>query len=297
MKTLQPLVLSLLLISSHSLTASLLTYEGFDYPQGQLLHTNDGGTGWDAPWMLWNDPVGSPHVINSGGQSLNASPGTNSFANYPLTPSGSYVDTGDGGNGYIFRYLDSSSQIDFGQNNTRYLSWLVRSNNWSGFTLQTTSGAGGPRLWIGKAQAGSSFFKIENETGWASSNGSNITAVGSALDNVTYMLVLKIETSALGNDSLSLKAYSGSQTVPTTDAGLTWDTVNTFNSNQVAAAFGMRTFSTVGGANTIFYDEFVQGTSWADVASPVPEPAIPTLLLGTIIGTLILRRRSRSTSL
>ncbi len=70
--------------SASRVEATLLTYDGFDYPAGETLDGKDGGTGWDG--VSWGEFLGGAAGLDIVAGGLTDSTGT-------LATSGNYIRT------------------------------------------------------------------------------------------------------------------------------------------------------------------------------------------------------------
>jgi len=104
-KSLLPLVVGLTLLGRLSTRATLLAYEGFDYPAGSLTGQN-GGAGWNGGWL---DAGGAGGITVVSG---NLTAGASSPSGYDARSTGNsaFVSTAN----RIGRYLDCSANGTFG---------------------------------------------------------------------------------------------------------------------------------------------------------------------------------------
>lgn len=132
-----------------------------------------------------------------------------------------------------------SSPISFDSDGTYYFSFLMLapvdgSNNWGSAVAGLLNGlpssntdASKNALYFGWTYTGAPMIKLgpANLPVWQNGNygaiGSGTTPV--ATGNKSWFVIVKITTAASGNDSVRIKLFSPSGTMPTADSGITWD--------------------------------------------------------------------------
>lgn len=132
-----------------------------------------------------------------------------------------------------------TSSISFDSEGTYYFSYLMYapndgSGNWGSAVAGLLNGlpannadTSKSALYFGWTYTGAPMIKLAsaNLPVW---EGGNYGAIGSATTSVatgnkSWFVVVRINTVATGNDSVRIKLYSPSGTIPTSDSGITWD--------------------------------------------------------------------------
>jgi hypothetical protein len=244
-----------------SASATVLAYDPFDQPAGNINGTGSTGGVWQGTGK-W-----------TGGGTVSA--GTLTYG--PLVTSGNQAnyDATANANRAIGATLG-------GANTDLWFSFLIVANRndsgislFTGATEQNFMGNGGgsgqtlglqsPNINTGIAQSATTHFYV-------------LHMVTPAAGNVTTTLYIDPAVSSLGVGAAPAGSlYTNAATPDTTRVPYAFDTVRlgAFNS-----------------AGTVRFDELRIGTTWADV-SPVPEPSAAVgLLLGT--GGMLARRRRRT---
>ncbi len=236
-----------------SAQASLVVYEGFDYTAGTTLGTStNGGTGFSGAW-------GSSSAFTIGSSSL-------SNAAFPAgMATGGSVSSAAGGTVIVSsqRNLEANTALNMdASGNTIYVSTMLYKTS----TTNTSSEMAQLRL---KATTSDDKNRIlislsTNDT--LQINDSVLQT--SVVANQVYFVVLKIVTSATGNDTIYANVYTGVGSVGTAEPttwSLTWQEEIKGSLQQLKIQAGPNTGSG--------FDEIRVGTTWADVTSPVPEAA------------------------
>jgi hypothetical protein len=131
-----------------------------------------------------------------------------------------------------------SSPINFDSNGNFYLSFLVYCpvvlSSWgsnvvgilNGLPTSTTDTSKNA-IFIGRTYSGAPTIQLTtaNMAVW---NPSSYTATGTANNPAdaagkSWFVIAKITTASSGNDTIQLKFYASTDTVPSSDSGLTWD--------------------------------------------------------------------------
>ena len=132
-----------------------------------------------------------------------------------------------------------SSPISFDADGTYYFSFLMYApvdgfGNWGSAVAGLLTGipanntdTSKSALYFGWTYQGAAIIKIASANLPVWQNG-NYGAVGAAstpvaTGNKSWFVVVKITTAATGNDSVKIKMFSPSGTIPTSDSGITWD--------------------------------------------------------------------------
>jgi hypothetical protein len=251
----QTLRLALILLTAPTARATLLAYDGFDYPAGQDLAGQSGGFGWDS---IWGNNGGAFTVVSSPGLSY---PGLGSLGNAAATAPNQGATAGDS----VTTYPRVASSNIYGiPGSTVYYSFLLQPDadfgNYGGINI------GGGELFIGRS-GNQSTYGIEDAT---------TVAPGSVpvRQGVPALLVLRADFGLTGTDTFRL--YSD-PTLPGLEPALD-DATLTLNSTTQS---NLLYLNNIGGYTT---DELRIGTTYADVTA-VPEPVlalfIPVLMLAS----------------
>jgi len=242
----------------------LIAYEGFDYMGAELNGQNGGEGNWSGPWRVTSTV---PMTLSDDDVSLSSSA-------YPFTAIGDRVSQAQpDGSGVAERVF--SNPVDMGvEGDVLYVSALVQKTaDWVDSTAEdiqigfsdASAGVGHFRLFIGSADP------------WGVQAGSTNTSLApktpddSVIPGVTYFVIAKLTTSAAGPDVAQLAVYGPGETVPESEAGVTWLLTNaTHNSAMVPDRVRLRI-----GANCDRgeIDELHIGTTYESVTRP-GEPII-----------------------
>ena len=257
--------------------ATLVAYEGFNYTAGITLPADrnpttwNGGTGWSN---TWNTANGDEPVIGTGSLSYGTLATTGNMMTVPNANS-----TGNGAE----RTLDSTAQSDFiyggSATGTMWVSALVQQN-YTGDNAAISLGNTQqyqPGITFGSFTSGGvSYYGM-------ASNTTNV-ATAPVVTGTAAFLVLEINFT--GNNNIDLTLYVDPA------PGLTAPAAGT-----TSITYSGKPFSSSGGVNVTgtgwSFDELRFGTTYADVAPSIPEPA--TLALMAAAGTgILLRPRKRA---
>jgi hypothetical protein len=148
----QTLLLALIVLSASSARATLLAYDGFDYPAGQDLAGQSGGFGWDG---IWGNNGGASTVVSSPGLSY---PGLGSIGNAAYTAPNQGANAGDS----VTTYPRVASSDIYGvPGSTVYYSFLLQPD--AGFGFYGGINIGGGELFIGRS-GNQSTYGLEDAT-------------------------------------------------------------------------------------------------------------------------------------
>lgn len=262
------LTAGLLVGAAGSANAALLANESFDYAVGANLAngSQNGGTGFLSGWAVGG---ASTSVVATG--SLNYPPSIN-YA--PAGNSGSFTTTGENF-AQLNRGLSASAQLPSATAGTRYISFLMNSNNLNQYN-QFGLGANSSYVTFG---FNGGQFRIEASGG---ASGASVL-FGTPVAGTTYLFVGKIVNDGT-NTVASLSVYGPGDAVPGTE-GAFQATTNPFPSRNLNGVYGFQ------GQNSVrALDEIRIGDTYADVIA-VPEPATFAL---AAFGALCVARRRRA---
>lgn len=257
--------------------AALLAYEGFDYAAntnaGEIQGLN-GGTGFASGWVDSQDAAGDQEFrVVSPGDSWGTLDVTGNRLSREVT----------GGKEYLARTL--SADLDAGPELWFSTLWNPSSNEGFAIASDPIDHDGSVPDWlVGKGGAGFGFANTD-DTGciasvWDSNGRTDGTSIALSGDQSLKFIVGQIQFNAAdGSDVLNLYSVGTDLAQPAVGASVTADLDETLL-DQV-------TFETNRGPG---YDEIRVGTSYADVVSPIPEPATIGLLGVIGIGAALLRR-------
>jgi hypothetical protein len=185
-----------------------------------------------------------------------------------------------------------SSAVNFNNNGSFYLSFLLYSpspgGNWGSNVVglldglpTSTSDTSKNAIFMGRSYSGKPTIHLStaNQAVW---NSGGYSALGNANgpaapDGNSWFVISKITTSASGNDSIQLKFFASTDTVPTNDSGITWDVSY---SGPITGSYNYLSVQTEHNANV---DEIRGGLTYAAV-SGVSVPA--SLGTPTVTGTV-----------
>ena len=170
------LLFLLLWVFGSSSEAVLMGYESFNYPVGSLNGQNDPADGFKYAWST------SGYTVDVNSLSM---------PNYPLTPAGGAM-SGSGGAIRSLNFeglgLDAAEMVDFSQDQTRYLSVMMKRT---------------PATWIEMILKNSSFteilkFGLGSNNQFALRDQTTSTSVygGDCSTSNAYFVVLKIVSHA-----------------------------------------------------------------------------------------------------
>jgi hypothetical protein len=248
-------------LTASQASATLLTYEGFNYTVGSSLDNQNGGTGWAANWGQFLG--GATSYTNAAGSLTDP---TSTL----LTSAGKVQTAG----AFAGRYNNAPGYGTAGT--TNYFSVLIQLNytptsgSFAGLQLFNNTGQGD--LFVGLNGSGAN---------WGLQHGStNAYSTVAAASGQTVFLVLEAD---YGSASDTFKLYvnptPGAAEPASPDA-----TVSYLIGTQNGLGFN------AGGPTS--FDELRIGTTYADVTPvAVPEPSTVILVAGSLISLLGYRSR------
>jgi hypothetical protein len=185
-----------------------------------------------------------------------------------------------------------SSAINFDSTGSFYLSFLLYSpapgGNWGSNVVglidglpTSASDTSKNAIFLGRSYSGKPTIHLStaNQAVW---NSGSYSALGNANnaaapDGNSWFVISKISTAATGNDSIQLKFYASTDTVPSTDAGISWDVTY---SGTITGSYNYLSVQTEYNANV---DEIRGGPTYAAVSGA----AVPvTLGTPTVSGSV-----------
>lgn len=232
----------LCLLCAAGAKAELLLYEGFEYPTGAINGKN-GGIGWTG---VWNN---SNHLVAA--ESL-------SLPNLMIKTAGGALTTTGGGTANR-----NFTGIDLAADGVYYVSFLCKRSGWTASTSQE-------QLDLHLRNTG--FTQI---AAWGISSAErfetlNIGATKNAIgadSTDAFFLVGKLIARASGNDEIFLKAYNGTDEIPTVEPAVWTVSGGVEENSELSNMITIWPGSTTGYSATV--DEIRIGTQWSDVvASP-----------------------------
>lgn len=272
-----------LAVNATKLTAALISYEGFNYSEGQFASGASPGSGWNSNW--WVSTTSPASYITT--PSLSAPTGSHptSGGHLEISPTGAGIGlSANIAYGTDFKYHMSE------EGTVRYASMLVNKSNiaasGSEYIQLNIGSASGRTNWLMGMSSSETFFlrSYDTELRTSMAPGTHVQA------NQSYLMVSKLVTSATGNDMLYLNWYKGTDLVPTEEP-VDWMFQMSVNNTHNTAATHM-SLETGNAASTTFrMDEIRLGTTWAAVA---PEPSKGLLLFASGACLLLVRRRVSS---
>lgn len=266
--------------------AYLHAYEGFKgaLGNGAPLDGAGGGSGLQGTWNVASSPGGAGDNV----QSIDRTVGPLGFPkNIIFSPSEKpgnnfqwweYASWGPAGSIWSRTPGTRTMQkpIDFGKDDTYYMSFLGRTHGGSDSYLTVGMRESGSNEsvnvgWVWNS-AGLEPFQINTNTNadGFGPGGTVVTGPDGMTENATYFFVAQIQTSAAGNDVISLKAYdTATETVhrrPSDISGVgsganQWDVQMTLTSSAVLNQLMLA----ANGAGFPNADEIRFGDSWTDV--------------------------------
>ena len=259
------------LLAAAAAQAQLQTYDGFDYPAGQALTDQAGGTGWDSTWGQFLGGADNL-VVNAAGLG---------------DPSGTLATTGGSVSAVAAEFSGRYPLLPgYGApGSSTYYSVLIRPDSAPDvddyYGLQLFSNNGGSDLFVGKGGTGLT-YGLETSGGGGLNAASGVAAVA----GTSVLLVVRVDFNASADPAadetfrLYVNPLPGGTEPATADAALSF---NLGNQNGLA-------FNSGNGA-AVSFDEVRVGTTYASVvpSSVVPEPAGLAVAAGA--GLLLARRR------
>ena len=260
--------------------ASVVFYEPFDYPVGEL-----NGQGGDELGFAAGSTYGNKNEIGRVVEGSLSYDGITFEGGTPFTPVGNREENGYHRYGDLTRSVNDTvaDLMDFGKDRTFYVSMLVERHAW-----------GPQNRWVFGTEGGSFFgiglfsdlwLYMPKDSGFPSYT----KICSSPAYNQPYFIVIKVETSATGDDIGYVAVYTTGDTVPA-DEPTTWTKTLTTNCSKAVINFLLHVDRNDLPANLGAGDEIRVGESWQDV-TVVPEPA--TLVLLGLGGCLALLRRKK----
>ncbi|MCA9242604.1 MAG: hypothetical protein KDA32_01515 [Phycisphaerales bacterium] len=242
--------------------ASVIAYDGFDYPAGSLANA-DGGVGWSGGWYQ-TDASGTP----SGPATLQVSDPSLIVPQGTFSPLGGKVSKSGAGVGVRLLANPFSLAVDADY----YISLLLRLDatpTSKDVSLELFSGSTGNVLnEVFRVGTDSTEyqFKMIGATGMAGPTSAGVG--GDAHIGTTYLVVAKIAAHATTNDQAFLATYPGLESGATPTEPTTWTGLVPGNPSW-AGNQTIDRIRIVGGAQ-FTVDEVRIGTTWADVIAPPP---------------------------
>jgi fibronectin-binding autotransporter adhesin len=241
-------------------SASVLAYEGFNYPVGSgNLSGLNGGFGWGSSWQTVNNGASSVQ-----GGSLVAGPnapvgydalssGNSAFAPNN-TRSGRRLDTSAGGSFGVKGYIDGNGNIGL-SGKTIYISFMQQPNDMTSYYEfefhRGDLGDPGRVAGVGNDSGGNTDVYLRVPSAGQTSIGPGNTSVN--------LYVMRIDFLG-GNDTVTIYRNPTSATEPVTP------TLTLANAGDMS--FNGLSFGCFNNGRTVAHDEIRVGETWADVSSP-----------------------------
>lgn len=254
--------------------ATLLAYEGFDYSTLTTLSGQSGGTGF-AENSTWKSDIplmtNSTATVSSG--SLTAPP------NYAGTLTGNRASLASGGTtSQIVRALDETAQLDLGDNNILYFSFITkRDAGTQTFRLYDESGTIPSSAYLSAQSTSGGNLSLQ---GFGTTTTVNSVVTGGA----TLLWVIKVVARKDDPDQYFVALYDSAAEVPSMEPTSLPYASGTVSHSAIITRIAFTTGS------SLQVDEIRIGTTWNDVV-PVPEPS--ALSAGLTALALSMGRRVR----
>lgn len=263
---------------------TLVSYEGFDYPEGNL-EKNNGGSGWQEAWKNLYTNGNDPGNQMGSSQNTVISPGLDYS---PFSVKGNAASLQQSGSSPFISYRRFSSPIDlqsmYNNKQSLWVSFLMQGNYsdsiYSGISFVDGSNL---KLFLGKMQNTNTI-----EVGLSESTTAQLIQ-GSTLSstNDTQPLVYNLQYLRNNNNQGYLKVdiYSAQSVINSSPIG-TYNIYDISRSN--FSGIQLVSNSPTG----IMVDEIRFGTEWTDI---IPEPTTMTTLVVAIL--MIKRKKAAKKSL
>ena len=228
---------------------AVLAYDGLDYPNdGPGIAGRTGGSGWSSPWTDIEPDF--QHLKHTG--TILSSPAS------PFAPVGGWLD---GKGGAASRTFNGSLELNK-DGGAVFVSFLLRKD--------LNGGSTGDNVELALADGTTQIVRVGSTSDdrfyLGISVGNGQADVGDPISiGESYFVVLKVASSATGNDVFSASFYDHLDSVPESEPAqwdLTWATSSAAVLDTIRLALGS---NATGG-----FDEFRLGTSWDDVAVAAP---------------------------
>ena len=277
MKTTTKILIAAFSAMALGLNASVI--ESFDYGTGLLGNKAVTGTGLTGNWAGNYNNANTPPFTGSAGGVIVDNWSYDTPTGYGFTPSGNQFRVA----GFSESHAQLATPLATNADSTTYISFFYRlgttgnvNSSYANVGLNSTAANNTDHMNFGKNSGGTNFGMQFGGAGYTSSSVS-ITA------DTDYLIVLRLQISETGTDSLSFKAYTSADTI--TSEPITWDQTITGNASGSFTGIGFRSGS---GQTDFRVDEFRMGDSFAAVAIPEPSTLV---MLGIALGSLLLFRR------
>jgi hypothetical protein len=236
--------------------SALMAYEGFDYDALDYLSNNaPGGTGWIGGWQ--GSASTSTNVYAAAGS---IEPDVQ--MNYQLTPQANSAQAG--ASYYAMRKMEDA--VDMGITADYYISYLVNldDNTYNSSSVGLYQNGDSTSPWLFRSEMfyiGYPGYDLDSQ--FALRSNSNVSTKHVSWESgTTYMVVVKIDADADGDDIVSVKVFDAANPVPTAEP-TSWDASFTADLDSQYSWF-----SIYGRAANYTYwtkDEIYVGMSWASV--------------------------------
>ena len=258
------LTLSLLALTAGSSHATLIAYEGFNYPQQTGLATQSGGTGWATTWdsSSWRTNSSGFGEISTG-------------LTYSTLLTGGQAARNENEGNESFRQFGAQGAVG-----TYWTSFLIRKDSTftNSFGISLFDG-GTERNFMGTTTSGGSFLGVAGQGGHISSTA--VTA------NQTEFFVARYDMDTQKAHFWLNPSLSGTPTDAIAFNSASGTSFTKFGFDRIR----LGVFNNTGNAGSGNLDEFRIGTTFDDVA-PVPEPST-WLGAGLLVGLVSWSQRKQ----
>jgi hypothetical protein len=243
------------LFAGASAFGELLAYEGFDYSAGTALNTTAATGGWSTGWKAdlgLTTALAADYVVTNGSLTSGA------FTSGGLAASGNGLSKSD-----LTMYRGLNSGIDWDSSSTTYISALV---HWEANHACACSRM---KFFVGHADTefGLSGTGTINEMRLRVRNSYAATVYGTDIYEAgqVYMMVAKIETTATGNDAISLAVFGPTDVLPVSEP--VWEVTASVDRTGTKAAVLWFEGVEYNSSSTVSMDELQMVDNWRDVSS------------------------------
>jgi hypothetical protein len=278
------LVAALAASLTSSASATLIAYEGFNYAQanGTSITSLNGGTGWDEAYpavegtIRLADGLSFTGHLASEGKSADRNTG-----NATMSANGRNWESALASGTYWYSFIMQPTATASANSRGTFGILQGSATNQNGFGIRFDfTGTAGPGATL-----------TINANTPVQSPGTNITFASGW--GVNYLVIGRLTVNTAANTTNDVWAFQNGATLPTSVGGLgAVMSTSTASSTGVNPAMYGRAF---GNSTPTLFDEIRIGTTFADVASAIPEPSSAAALAGLgALGLIATSRRRRA---